>query len=225
MFNVKQPLAMLLATHGQFFEQQREVFGKVLKAITVISFRYNVICNLQPQDQERLYNDVARGVSAGELSDGQLIVEALEDIYPDDNSFKAAFARKEFRTTNSRNKKVVKYILFEIEHHRSGNSLDPESITYNLEHILPEHPGEDWSDIDETKQERLIYRIGNLTILESKINRGIGNQGFALKREAYAESSLQISQAIAEHYDSWDEQKIDSRQKQLANVAAGIWKV
>lgn len=82
MFNVKQPQALLLAAHGQFFEQQREVFGKVLKAITVISFRYNVICNLQPQDQERLYNEVARGVFAGELSDAKMIVEALGDIYP-----------------------------------------------------------------------------------------------------------------------------------------------
>ena len=40
-----------------------------------------------------------------------------------------------------------------------------------------------------------------------------------------AASGREITNAVAEHYDSWDEQKIEARQKQLAAVASGIWKV
>jgi len=225
MFNVRQPLAMLMACHAAFYEPERAAFTRIIKAVTVVSFRYNVICNLPTHEQERLYNAIACKVSEGAYSRPASVIGALRDVYPDDNQFKAAFAEKELRTTNSRNKKVVRYILFEIERQRSGGDFDFESATYDLEHILPEHPSEAWSYIEESKQDRLIYRIGNMTPLEAGRNREMGNVGYTAKRPIYQQSAFQITRAVAEHYDRWDEQKIESRQKQLATVAASIWKI
>lgn len=225
MFNVRQPLAMLLAFYVKFFDSNRVAFTRVLKAVTVVSFRYNVICNLQTHDQERLYNEIAWKVSAGTLATLSEVINALRDVYPEDEPFKAAFADKELRTTNSRNKKVVRYILFVIEHQRSGQDFDFESASYNLEHILPEHPDESWSYIEEPKQDRLIYRIGNMTPLETKRNRELGNGDYASKRAVYEKSDFQITRAIAEHYEEWDEQKIEARQKHLAKLAASLWRI
>jgi hypothetical protein len=225
MFNVRQPLAMLLACYGKFFDSNRAAFTRVLKAVTVVSFRYNVICNLQTHDQERIYNEIAWKVSAGTLASVSEVINALRDVYPEDEPFKAAFADKELRTTNSRNKKVVRYILFVIEHQRSGQDFDFESASYNLEHILPEHPDESWSYIEEPKQDRLIYRIGNMTPLETKRNRELGNGDYASKRAVYEKSDFQITRAIAEHYEEWDEQKIEARQKHLAKLSAGLWRI
>lgn len=225
MFNVRQPLAMLMACYSRYFEHERAAFTRIIKAISVVSFRYNVICNLQTHEQERLYNDIAWKVSGGLLISSLGVILALREVYPDDNHFKAAFTDKELRTTNSRNKKVVRYILFEIERQRSGQDFDFESATYNLEHILPEHPSDVWAYIEEAKQDRLIYRIGNMTPLETSRNRDIGNGSYATKRSIYEQSCFQITRAVAEHYETWDEQKIESRQKQMAGIAAGIWKV
>jgi len=225
MFNVRQPLAMLLACYVKFFESNRSAFTRVLKAVAVVSFRYNVICNLQTHDQERLYNEIAWKVSAGTLATAFDVINALLDVYPEDEPFKAAFADKELRTTNSRNKKVVRYILFEIEHQRSGQDFEFESAAYSLEHILPEHPDQSWAYIEEPKQDRLIYRIGNMTPLETKRNRELGNGDYASKRAVYEKSDFQITRAIAEHYEAWDEQKIEARQKQLAKLAASLWRI
>lgn len=225
MFSVRQPLAMLMACHRCFFNDNRQSFTRIMCAVSVVSFRYNVICNLQAHEQERLYNDIAQKVSDETYVDRYGVLNALKAVYPDDRQFKVAFAEKELRTTNTRNKKIVRYILFEIERQRSGQDFGFESATYNLEHILPENPSESWNYIEESKQDRLIYRLANMTPLETKQNRDVGNKDYADKQTVYSQSNFQITKAISVHYERWDEQAIETRQTQLAAIAAGIWRV
>ena len=225
ILSVRQPDSVLLAAYRAFFETQRASFSRILSSVLVVSFRYNVICALLTSEQERIYSDIARNLSDGTYTNYAQVEDALRRIYPDDVQFKGAFAEKELKTTVSRNKKVVRYLLFEIEKQRSGQTFDAESAAYSLEHILPENPSEAWNYIDEAKQNRLIYRLGNMTPLETKPNRDIGNAGYAEKRAVFEQSDFAMTRAIAQHYDTWDEQKIESRQKQLANVAASIWRI
>ncbi|WP_310488340.1 DUF262 domain-containing HNH endonuclease family protein [Chamaesiphon sp. VAR_69_metabat_338] len=225
MFNVRQPLAMLIAAYRKFIDVDRPIFTRLLHAVTVISFRYNVICNLPPQDQEKIYNSVANKISNGTLNNWRSIINALQDIYPEDRLFSAAFQEKEFKTTASRNKKVVRYILFQIEKHESGQEFEFESAAYNLEHILPENPSAAWSHMDEHNQDRFVYRIGNMTPLEKKTNRNIGNKGYLEKIAAFQESCFSITQALPDRYTEWNESTIAARQNQLAKIATAIWRI
>lgn len=225
LFNVRQPLAMLMACYQRFFEVDRVAFRKILRAISIFSFRYNIICSLPSNEQENFYNEIARSIFNQTYDTYGKVLSALQVLYPNDDIFKTAFVNKELRTGNSRNKRIVRYIFFAIEQYRSKQDFDTESAIYNLEHILPENPSEAWDYINEAQQERFIYRLGNMTILETKRNRDLGNVSYGLKRPIYAESVLQITQAIAEHYDIWNEAKIEARQKQLAKIALQVWRI
>lgn len=225
MFNVRQPLALLLAAFRRYSDQDRDSFTRVLRAVHIVSFRYNVICNMQTNEQERVYNDIALRLHTDELKTSQDILNVLKRVYPEDASFQAAFADKELRTTNSRNKKVVRYILFEIEKQISGKDYDLESAKYNVEHILPEHPEEEWPDYNEHQDEKMIYRLGNMAILESNLNRDLGNAGYARKAEAYRQSVFSTTAKIPTYYETWGTGKIISRQTWMAKQAAAIWRL
>lgn len=225
MFNVRQPLAMLMACYHAFHDRERDNFTRLLRAVSVVSLRYNVICGLQAHEQERVYNEIARKLSDASYTRLDEVIDALREVYPDDRAFKTAFTTKSLKTSNTRNKKVVRFILFALEKQRSGQDFEFESSAYNLEHILPENPSADWGDVDENQLERFTYRLGNMTPLEVRVNRDLGNAGYAEKREAYRQSQFQITQSVAERYDEWNEAKIEARQKSLAELAATVWKI
>ena len=225
MFNVRQPMALLLTAFDRFAENNRRGFTRLLRAISVVSFRYNVICTRQSNEQEVVYNNIALELSSRRINDVADAIARLRPVYPDDQEFRAAFTDKSLRTTSSRNNKVVRFILFRLEAQLSGQSLDFESAKYGIEHILPENPGDGWDQFDDQQQEASTYRLGNLTILATADNRDLGNTGFANKLEIYRNSKLAITRKVSEEYDAWTEEKIRSRQEWMAKQATGIWRV
>lgn len=225
MFGVKQPIAMLMSSYRRFFDAERQTFTKILQSISVISFRYNVICSLPPQDQEGLYSSVATRIENGNLTSYIDVIDALRDIYPDDSHFAAAFTSKQLKTTNTRNQKVVQYILKKLEHSESGNSIDLVTNQFNIEHILPQRAGDGWDQFNGVRQQQSIYRLANMVILEKSINKNIGNCSYEVKRESLKKSAVAITAGLANFYDDWTPETIDSRQKYLAKKAKTIWRI
>ena len=225
MFNVRQPMALLLTAFDRFGENKRRGFARLLRAIAVVSFRYNVICSRQSNEQEVVYNNIAVELSSRRINDVAAAIARLRPVYPDDQEFRAAFTDKSLRTTSSRNNKVVRFILFRLEAQLSEQSLEFESAKYGIEHILPENPGDGWDQFDDQQQEASTYRLGNLTILATADNRDLGNTEFANKLEGYRKSNLAITRKVSEEYDAWTEEKIRSRQEWMAKQATGIWRI
>ncbi|MCI5161243.1 MAG: HNH endonuclease, partial [Candidatus Electrothrix sp. AX5] len=225
MFNVRQPLSLLLAAFDSFGDTDRNSFKQILRTLTMLSFRYNVICGLPGNELERVYNAIAVQLSAETPTSTRAVITALQPIYPDDKLFKAAFADKSLRTTNSRNKKVVRYILFELERSCSKTSYDPDNSAYTIEHILPEHPEEGWNAFDDRQHENTVYQLGNMTLLSASANRELGNAPYQRKKAAYAQSEFTIAQGISRRYDDWTPATIASRQTWMASQAVSIWNI
>jgi hypothetical protein len=222
MFSVRQPFPLLMAAHRGFTAPD---FESVMRACVMISFRYNVIGSQPTNEQERIYNAVAEKISKKMIGDGRATISSLAPIYPGDEAFRAAFSEKSLRTTQSRNKRVVRYILCELEKQTSGAALDFESDSFNLEHILPENPQDGWQTFSDDDFEALVYRIANLTLLSKGANKDLGNKPFADKKRVFADSSFAITRKVAEDNADWTPERLAARQKSMAVMATTIWRV
>lgn len=222
MFNVRQPLPLLLAARRKLADGDME---SLMRACAIISFRYNVIAGLQANEQERTYGAVAEKVSKGSLAGLAAILAALKPIYIGDAQFKAAFVEKVIRTTNTRNKRVVRYLLCALEKQTSGNDHDADSDSFNIEHILPQNPGEDWNQFRDEDAEVMAYRLGNMTLMQTGANRDAGNASFAEKKPAYAASLFEITKKVATDNADWTPERLSARQTWMANQASTIWRI
>ncbi len=220
-FKVRQPLAMLLSARRKFPDSG---FEAILRAVVVIAFRYNVIGNRGTAEQERIFSSVALAISRGQLHSEARVIAELAPIYVGDSEFRNAFAEKSIRTTDNRNAKVMRYVLAELERHISQARLDFGHSHYNIEHVMPQNPGEGWQHVSEDTIDQFRFRIGNMTLLESSRNREIGNKSFSEKRRVYAESQIVLTRKLAEQ-EEWGPEQIRNRQEWMAAQATAIWRI
>jgi len=216
LFGAKQPISLLISAYDNL---SYEEFVKVLKICSVIYLRHNVIGGLNPNDQENVFNKIANFIYVNKSFNKQ----DFQSIYPEDEDFEQNFSNKEL-SNNSRNRKVIKYILTKIENHISGVELDYHSDQNSIEHILPESPNQDW-DIEDENIEKFRYRLGNLALLEKSKNNNIQNEIYSVKKAVFETSSIPSTKSIPEHYEEWGVDQIVSRQKQLAKQAKTIWRI
>lgn len=217
LFQIRQTNSLFLSAYKNL---DIEEFKKVLKICSVISFRYNIIGGLNPNAQEDVYNSVALKIK----SNKQFDVLDFQPIYVSDLNFENDFSTKEFKNT-SRNHKIVKYILTKLEVYIFRNDLDPDSDLFTIEHILPENGDETWGDFTFEEINRSVYRIGNLTLLEKKLNREADQKPYAEKIQFYEQSNCELTKHLPENYDVWNEDKLSSRQRELAKHAKAVWKI
>ena len=157
------------------------------------------------------------------------------------------------KTQGSMQKYQIRYLLARLTEHvdkyfrGNANNLD-SYFGFDIEHILPNNPGEDllnaWqenhpeSDYDEYKN-----RLGNLTLLEKPINIVAGNNVYEAKFPEYKKSGNYLTKSMARleevglnssinrigeellAFVKWEPEDIDKRQQMLVKLALDIWKI
>ncbi|RFP58067.1 MAG: DUF262 domain-containing protein [Limnothrix sp. CACIAM 69d] len=217
LFRVKQAYPILFAAHGKFSDAD---FTRLLKLISVLSFRYTVVCGLNPSELEKVYNQVAIAIQDSKITTPKQVFEQLKSVYVSDEKFAQDF---ELLTVSTRGqqKKLARYILWKLENDAANQEIVEES--FSIEHILPESPEQDWQDnFTDAQITDMVYRLGNLTPLEPPLNRQIGNRPYAIKRDVYPTSAYRLTQGILA--EEWTPNALANRQKQLAKRAVHIWR-
>lgn len=221
LFNVRQPWPLLLAANRAYDETG---FTDLLRACSIVTFRYNIIGERATNEQERIYNSIAQRISSGELKQAGDAIRALAPLYLNDEAFRTAFVEKVVKTTASRNTRLARYILFRLEKHLTQTDYDMDSPLYTLEHILPQNPKEDWPEFSAKEADQGVYRLGNFTLLEAAKNRQLENFSFTTKKAIYAESQFKQTTRLADE-ETWTISRLVARQSWMAKQAISIWRI
>ena len=94
----------------------------------------------------------------------------------------------------------------------------------NLEHVLPEKPGENWPQFTPEVAAAFYRRLGNMALLQAKSNSDLRSSSFAEKKRIYTESPFHLTRRIAEGND-WTSNSIAERQAYMAQWAVKTWPV
>lgn len=201
-------------------------FKRIIHALVVISYRYNVIAKFQTNEMEKVYSRVAVKLFHNLQPTATGVVNDLKSIYVDDDSFKSFFQLKQFKTANSNDKKQLRYTLYKLEgQEQGGNQFDYDVDDGTIEHILPESYPLTWHEsFSEDEFERNLYMLGNLTLLEpSKNNKQAADHTFDIKKQVYQTSKYALTKQLKQN--EWTPNTVKSRQSQLAKLATAVWKL
>lgn len=223
LFRVKQMTPVLFAAWEHLTPDN---VVRVLRMISIISFRYTVVSALNPNELESIYHEAARAIIEQRVTTPAELFAILKPIYVPDQKFINDFATLAIPTSGQR-KKLVKYILARLESQWSGRFCDPETDPASIEHILPENPTQAWEEsFPRTQWESAVYRLGNLTLLSPADNRRLGNAHYQEKRVVYSQSSYTLTRHIPELApEEWTPAFLELRQQEMAHRARDIWRI
>jgi hypothetical protein len=220
LFNITQCYPLLLTAYEKF---SRADFERILRACVIVSFRYIVIGERNPNVQEKIYCRLACDIFHEKITQVSQIEKAFQEIYLSDEDFKNAFKTKVVNT--KRGKKLARYILFSLENQMSSSDRNFEDDPGTIEHILPENPTQEWeTSFSYEDQSSYTYRLGNLTLLETKKNSGeCQNALYEKKLPIYQTSQYFMTKDI--DFPEWTPTQVISRQERLAKTATAVWKL
>jgi hypothetical protein len=211
-----KPLALACAARLDGNELERVLAGTV-----AVMFRYVVIGRRRTNELERIFNQAAQDVSNLVLRSAHKIEQALVALYLSDEEFIESFSDTS-RPYKGPQKKLIPYILCQIETKISGKSLDFETLDASIEHVLPSNPATEWFQLF-AQPEQYLSRLGNYALLDVEDNRLVGNKEYAIKLQKYQASKYDTTRMI--NYQEWNPASLQERQRSLAKWAAEIWQI
>ena len=68
----------------------------------------------------------------------------------------------------------------------------------------------------------MVEKLGNLALLEKRLNKDLGSKEFDAKRPVYRESSFGLTVQLASKR-TWSRRSVSQRTKDLASLACIAW--
>lgn len=189
-------------------------FKKIMKGLSAFHLMYNSIASKRTSKLEKPLNtfayDLMNSSSNDEVNRVRGVLKSnLLELIPQKEEFVENFSNLQFSKTPLSTNVITKHILNRWE------ALTNESYVYELESSI-EHI------CDENFEDPVTLNIGNLLLLEQRINSSIPHgQDIAQKKEYYLNSkytSVKTFIEESENISCWSEENIISRSKKFAEA-------
>ena len=218
-------------------EVPQEEMTKSLRAFESHLVR-RMVCGMGARSYGRLFIGTLVALEErGAAHAGDVIVEYLDNqkawatLWPDDKQIEDAFMQRPLYRllTQGRTRIVLEGIEAGMRTNKAESQLVPRNLT--IEHIMPRAWRENWeipTDVEDTAQaisdrDRLIHTMGNLTLVNQGLNSTLSNAAWDDKKQTLHEHiTLFLNKDIVLETE-WDEERIEARARQLAQVAIKVW--
>ncbi len=214
----------------------------IVGTIERFTFLYSAVSRQPINKCEKVYSEHAKrlheAVQAQDSNDRRVAVEsvltslrnALVALLPAREVFKEAFMSISYKKNSQQGRDFVRYILDAVNTRMGATNelmIDPYNV--NTEHVLPQSPAKGWG-LSKRDVAPYVNLLGNLTLVDKRINSLAGNGGLAEKLNVLDRSELPITRVLVDGIRAsgmtWSQADIEARQAQLADAAYDtVWKI
>jgi uncharacterized protein with ParB-like and HNH nuclease domain len=216
-------------------------FLLAIKSVEKIAFRW-ALCGENAQQLETKFQNYAHDLQPGNTENLKQICQNLIMDAPNDEAFSAAFTSR-----SSRDTRMQAYVMRSLCYGITGSDVTTSRYEVSVEHIAPQNPlpesAAEWSAKvaafetvgDALTYDDYVYRWGNITILEKKLNSSVGQNVWNVKREGkpgsetiskfkgYRASNIEVTKHLL-NIEDWTADQIDRRSEWIASQALIYWK-
>ena len=184
------------------------------------------------------YVQAIRDAAAGEVCGA--LIEALEKStwrsrWPDDDEVVLHLREADMYhgVSSARKQLLLRGIAQRMHEEKPDLAMDFALRPLTVEHVAPQNWERHWkddlnfedTDEDWSRLNRLVHRIGNLTLVTRPMNSGLGDHEWSWKKDRLLGDNLEMNHRLIEDMegDLWNEREINRRSQILANYVNEIW--
>ena len=210
---------------------------KCLKALESFLVR-RVVCGYGAKGYGELFVSlITRLAAAPDDNADRVVISFLADqtaqatIWPGDAELRERFLTAPLYQWLTRGR--LRMVLTGIEEQLRTVKSETQEASPNLqiEHIMPQAWSTNWPlasdhDADDTaRRDRAIHTIGNLTLVNGRLNPSLSNAPWDTKRKAFADHSVLFlnKRLMNDGPQCWDENAVEDRARWLHNQAIKMW--
>jgi len=214
---------------------------RIFELIEKFTFQYSIVCKLPTNKLEKIYGKYANLIETTiKKEDDKRIPSKIQSIFaelekelkkesPRSEHFISEFSNLSYRNSEQY-RRLIKYILSKIDsHYRETKEEMIDFDNVNIEHLLPQKPDKAWG-LDKRDIKDYVNKLGNLTLIDKRINSRVGNKIIKEKIDTLSKSNLPINKILIDELVSnkyiWNRDFINRRQENYAKLAfEKIWNI